>query len=177
MVNVRDLGGIKHTFKLLVFPEPRLFQCANAEAKKVIHILLYKDFVFTYITFSRLGWMPSNEPRPIPKRSMSLVAPPRRPIPQSEPLIVQSNEVWVSDCLKITKKITSRRHTSQVARRQRRRFGSRVFYEATKLLRYLNFRAFGFVLFAKINVDPFNSWLLPKLASFCKQNIDDVPLL
>ena len=107
MVNVRDLGGIKHTFKLLVFPEPRLFQCANAEAKKVIHILLYKDFVFTYITFSRLGWMPSNEPRPIPKRSMSLVAPPRRPIPQSEPLIVQSNEVRVSDCLKITKKVSS----------------------------------------------------------------------
>ena len=35
VVNVRDLGGIKHTFKLLVFPEPRLFQCANAEAKQV----------------------------------------------------------------------------------------------------------------------------------------------
>ena len=35
MVNVRDLGGIKHTFKLLVYPEPRLFQCANAEAKQV----------------------------------------------------------------------------------------------------------------------------------------------
>ena len=34
VVNVRDLGGIKHTFKLLV-PEARLFQCANAEAKKV----------------------------------------------------------------------------------------------------------------------------------------------
>ena len=35
MVNVRDLGGIKHTFKLLVYPDPRLFQCANADAKKV----------------------------------------------------------------------------------------------------------------------------------------------
>lgn len=35
VVNVRDLGGIKHTFKLLVFPEARLFQCANADAKKV----------------------------------------------------------------------------------------------------------------------------------------------
>ena len=44
VVNVRDLGGIKHTFKLLVFPEPRLFQCANAEAKKVIYILFSKDF-------------------------------------------------------------------------------------------------------------------------------------
>ena len=39
VVNVRDLGGIKHTFKLLVFPESRLFQCANAEAKKVRFIL------------------------------------------------------------------------------------------------------------------------------------------
>lgn len=34
VVNVRDLGGIKHTFKLLVFPEARLFQCANSEAKQ-----------------------------------------------------------------------------------------------------------------------------------------------
>lgn len=35
VVNVRDLGGIKHAFKLLVFPETRLFQCANAPAKEV----------------------------------------------------------------------------------------------------------------------------------------------
>ena len=35
VVNVRDLGGIKYTFKLLVFPEARLFQCANGEAKQV----------------------------------------------------------------------------------------------------------------------------------------------
>lgn len=35
VVNVRDLGGIKHTFKLLVSPEARLFQCANADAKQV----------------------------------------------------------------------------------------------------------------------------------------------
>ena len=35
MVDVRDLGGIKHAFKLLLSPEARLFQCANAEAKKV----------------------------------------------------------------------------------------------------------------------------------------------
>jgi hypothetical protein len=36
IVNVRDLGGIKHAFKLLVFPDARLFQCANAVAKQVI---------------------------------------------------------------------------------------------------------------------------------------------
>jgi hypothetical protein len=35
VVNVRDLGGMKHAFKLLVFPETRLFQCANAPAKEV----------------------------------------------------------------------------------------------------------------------------------------------
>lgn len=35
MVNVRDLGGIKHAFKLLVFPDARLFQCANGDAKQV----------------------------------------------------------------------------------------------------------------------------------------------
>ena len=35
VVNVRDLGGIKHTFKLLVTPDSRLFQCATGEAKQV----------------------------------------------------------------------------------------------------------------------------------------------
>jgi len=34
VVNVRDLGGIKHTFKLLVTPDSRLFQCATGEAKQ-----------------------------------------------------------------------------------------------------------------------------------------------
>ena len=33
VVNVRDFGGIKYAFKLLVFPDARLFQCANSEAK------------------------------------------------------------------------------------------------------------------------------------------------
>ena len=36
MVNVRDFGGtVKCAFRLLVFPDARLFQCANAEAKSV----------------------------------------------------------------------------------------------------------------------------------------------
>jgi len=35
VVNVRDLGDrIKHTFKLLVTPDARLFQCASGEAKQ-----------------------------------------------------------------------------------------------------------------------------------------------
>ncbi|KAL1130922.1 hypothetical protein AAG570_012163, partial [Ranatra chinensis] len=33
VVNVRDLGSIKYAFKLLVFPDTRLFQCANNQAK------------------------------------------------------------------------------------------------------------------------------------------------
>ena len=33
VVNVRDFGGIKYAFKLLVFPDARLFQCATPEAK------------------------------------------------------------------------------------------------------------------------------------------------
>ena len=32
MVNVRD-GGLKNAFKLLVFPDARLFQCANQPGK------------------------------------------------------------------------------------------------------------------------------------------------
>ncbi|BET00592.1 Vps51/Vps67 [Nesidiocoris tenuis] len=34
VVNVRDLGSVKHAFKLLVFPDSRLFQCANHEARE-----------------------------------------------------------------------------------------------------------------------------------------------
>jgi len=34
MVNVRDLAGVKHAWKLLVTPDPRLFQCKDAESKK-----------------------------------------------------------------------------------------------------------------------------------------------
>nr|CAG4651628.1 EOG090X021B [Triops cancriformis] len=34
VVNIRDLGPIKHAFKLLMFPDTRVFQCANAAAKK-----------------------------------------------------------------------------------------------------------------------------------------------
>nr|CAG4643760.1 EOG090X021B [Lepidurus arcticus] len=34
VVNIRDLGPIKHAFKLLMFPDTRVFQCANAVSKK-----------------------------------------------------------------------------------------------------------------------------------------------
>ncbi len=34
VVNVRDLGGLKHAFKLLVFPDARLFQCADGADKQ-----------------------------------------------------------------------------------------------------------------------------------------------
>jgi len=34
MVNVRDLAGVQNALKLLVQPEPRLFQCKDGEAKR-----------------------------------------------------------------------------------------------------------------------------------------------
>lgn len=33
VVNVRDLGNVKHAFKLLAFPDTRVFQCANGQSK------------------------------------------------------------------------------------------------------------------------------------------------
>ena len=51
MVDVRDLGGIKHAFKLLLSPEARLFQCANAEAKKVYFL---REIIFTKIFVMKL---------------------------------------------------------------------------------------------------------------------------
>lgn len=34
VVNVRDLGNVKYAFKLLVFPDTRLFQCANHQSRE-----------------------------------------------------------------------------------------------------------------------------------------------
>lgn len=34
VVNVRDLGNIKHAFKLLIFPDTRVFQCSSNASKK-----------------------------------------------------------------------------------------------------------------------------------------------
>nr|XP_023022434.1 exocyst complex component 8 [Leptinotarsa decemlineata] len=34
VVNVRDLGNIKHAFKLLIFPDTRVFQCSSNSNKK-----------------------------------------------------------------------------------------------------------------------------------------------
>lgn len=33
VVNVRDLGSIKHAFKLLAFPDTRVFQCSSNSSK------------------------------------------------------------------------------------------------------------------------------------------------
>lgn len=37
VVNVRDLGNVKHAFKLLAFPDSRVFQCSSNNAKVPIH--------------------------------------------------------------------------------------------------------------------------------------------
>ncbi|KAL1491069.1 hypothetical protein ABEB36_011722 [Hypothenemus hampei] len=34
VVNVRDMGNIKHAFKLLIFPDTRVFQCSSNASKK-----------------------------------------------------------------------------------------------------------------------------------------------
>lgn len=33
VVNVRDLGNIKHAFKLLIFPDTRVFKCSSNASK------------------------------------------------------------------------------------------------------------------------------------------------
>lgn len=34
VVNIRDLGNIKHAFKLLAFPDTKVFQCSSNSSKK-----------------------------------------------------------------------------------------------------------------------------------------------
>lgn len=44
VVNVRDLGNIKHAFKLLAFPDTKVFQCSSNSSKVnpiIFFILLF----------------------------------------------------------------------------------------------------------------------------------------
>lgn len=44
-VNVRDMGSVKTAFKLLAFPDTRLFQCTSNQSKVNIPLHFFKDFV------------------------------------------------------------------------------------------------------------------------------------
>jgi exocyst complex component 8 len=46
VVNVRDLGNIKHAFKFLAFPDTRLFQCSSG-THKVLRVKQSKNEVMT----------------------------------------------------------------------------------------------------------------------------------
>lgn len=42
VVNVRDLGAIKHVFKLLAFPDTRVFQCSSNSSKvRFMYVKVY----------------------------------------------------------------------------------------------------------------------------------------
>lgn len=64
VVNVRDLGNIKHAFKLLAFPDTRVFQCSSNSSK----VRQYKRediFFFLYWTyfFRKNGWINLIKPK------------------------------------------------------------------------------------------------------------------
>lgn len=40
VVNVRDLGNIKHAFKLLAFPDTKVFQCSS-NSNKVRNVCIF----------------------------------------------------------------------------------------------------------------------------------------
>uniref|UniRef100_A0A6P7GEP0 Exocyst complex component 8-like n=1 Tax=Diabrotica virgifera virgifera TaxID=50390 RepID=A0A6P7GEP0_DIAVI len=46
VVNVRDLGNVKHAFKLLIFPDTRVFQCSSNSNK---HVELALKIFHTYL--------------------------------------------------------------------------------------------------------------------------------
>ena len=51
VVNIRDLGTVKLAFKLLAFPDTRIFQCATATSKvsKMLTYLLYNFIISSVI--------------------------------------------------------------------------------------------------------------------------------
>lgn len=44
VVNVRDMGSVKTAFKLLAFPDTRVFQCINNQSKVKIMCVVDKYF-------------------------------------------------------------------------------------------------------------------------------------
>lgn len=44
VVNVRDLGPVKMAFKILAYPDTRLFQCGNNNSKVSFFIILHLIF-------------------------------------------------------------------------------------------------------------------------------------
>lgn len=52
VVNVRDLGNVKHAFKLLIFPDTRVFQCSSNSNKVYILIFwLYISYLINGLKF------------------------------------------------------------------------------------------------------------------------------
>jgi len=74
MVNVRDLAGVKHAWKLLISPDPRLFQCKDAESKKA-WLSAYDEAK----ELQKTGGLPKpklKDPSPFPKRAQAPLANP-----------------------------------------------------------------------------------------------------
>ena len=42
VINIRDLGPIKYAFKLMMFPDTRVLQCANADDKVCVSFIQCK---------------------------------------------------------------------------------------------------------------------------------------
>lgn len=56
VVNVRDLGNIKHAFKLLIFPDTRVFQCSsNSNKVYSIYINIFTLYVDAYSLIRKNG--------------------------------------------------------------------------------------------------------------------------
>lgn len=56
IVNVKDLGSVKLAFKLLAFPDTRVFQCASAVSKVIFLMMFnysknYFKFIYNSHTF------------------------------------------------------------------------------------------------------------------------------
>lgn len=58
VVNVRDIGGSKHAFKLLIFPDTRVFQCTSGTAKvKLLNVLILRPSSRIVVMILQKEWL------------------------------------------------------------------------------------------------------------------------
>lgn len=99
VVNIRDLGTVKLAFKLLAFPDTRVFQCATATSKVSVIQEPYtrniRNDLTDVIYCRRNGWTSANKRKePSLRKRMEITTPIRINFPRKNKLCRRAPCLW-----------------------------------------------------------------------------------
>uniref|UniRef100_A0A1B6DF58 Exocyst complex component 8 n=1 Tax=Clastoptera arizonana TaxID=38151 RepID=A0A1B6DF58_9HEMI len=100
VVNVRDLGSVRHAFKLLAFPDSRVFQCSNTIAKSewLEHFEQAKKARTTQEQTKREAITSTSEPfSPVPVGSVESETNPFGEYEDGDGTSLEENPEWLSE--------------------------------------------------------------------------------